>query len=108
MQFDELKEFIEKELDDMKAIDIVVLDVRQLTSITDMMIVCTGNSTRHVKSIAQKVAENAKKSGLHVLGIAGEADAEWVLVDLGDAIVHVMQAKVRQYYQLEHLWEMPQ
>jgi ribosome-associated protein len=105
MNFDELKTFLIAELEEMQAIDIVVLDVRQLTSITDMMIICTGNSTRHVKSVAQKVAEKAKAAGLRPLGIAGEEDAEWVLVDLGDAMIHVMQAKIRQLYQLEHLWD---
>ncbi|MFN7097829.1 MAG: ribosome silencing factor [Gammaproteobacteria bacterium] len=104
MQLNELKKFIVHNLEDLKAIDIVVLDVRSLTSITDLMVICTGNSSRHVKSIANNLAEKAKSHGLRPLSISGEEDAEWVLLDLGDVIVHVMQFKTRELYQLEQLW----
>lgn len=106
MPFNDLKKLICTVLDDMKAFDILVLDVRKITSIADLMFICTGNSSRHVVSIAQKVAEKAKEAGVRPLGIEGTQDAEWVLVDLGDAIVHVMQAKTREFYQLEKLWEL--
>lgn len=105
MNFEELNEFIKASLDDLKATDIVTFDVRSRTSITDMMIVCTGNSSRHVKSIANNLADKARKAGLRPLGIEGESEGEWVLVDFGDAIVHIMQFNTRELYQLELLWK---
>ena len=93
-------------LDDLKAKDITVLDVRGLTSMTDTMIICSGTSNRHVKSIAQAVVEKCKDAGRRPLGMEGLDESEWVLVDLGDAIVHVMQVQARAFYQLEKLWDM--
>lgn len=94
-------------LDDMKAVNVRVLDVRGLTDIADTMIVASGNSDRHVRSIAERVVERVKAAGLRPLGIEGEREGEWVLVDLSDVIVHVMLPRVRELYGLEHLWEPP-
>ena len=104
MTIDELKKMVVDALEDLKAEDISVLDVRDKTTVTDWVIIATGSSSRHVKSIANNVAVEAKKSGKPPLGIEGENDGEWVLVDLGDVIVHVMQAQVREFYDLESLW----
>lgn len=95
-------------LEDVKGQDILVLDVQPLTTVTDTMIICTGTSNRHVKSLAQSVAEKAKHSGHQPLGIEGQDQGEWVLVDLGGVVVHVMQAQARAFYQLEKLWTPPE
>ena len=93
-------------LEDMKAVDIKVLDVRDVTDVADCMIIASGNSDRHVKSIADRVVERAKQAGFRPFGMEGEQGGEWVLVDLNDVIVHVMQAKVREFYALESLWDV--
>lgn len=104
MQGKALQAFIVDKIDDMKGRDTVVLDVRKLSSITDCMIICSGNSNRHVRSIADHVAEEARHAGVMPLGIEGADVGEWVLVDLGEVIVHVMQDDTRSLYQLEKLW----
>lgn len=104
MQGQTLHTFIVDKIDDLKGRDIVVLDVRGKSSITDCMIICSGNSNRHVCSIADHVAEELRHAGLQPLGIEGETEGEWVLVDMGDVIVHVMQDDTRSLYQLEKLW----
>lgn len=91
-------------LEEIKARDTVEIDVRGKTSVCDFMIVASGTSTRHVKSIADEVVRYAKKLDLLPLGVEGEQEAEWVLVDLGDVIVHVMLPRVREFYALERLW----
>ncbi len=91
-------------LDEIKAVDPVVLDVRGKTGITDLMVVVSGNSNRHVKAIADTVVEHMKRKGLRPLGVEGEEAAEWILVDLGDAVVHVMLPRVRELYRLERIW----
>lgn len=93
-------------LEDMKAKDITCLDVKPLTSMADYMIVCTGTSSRHLKSIAEQLVENSKKAGHQPVGIEGENGSEWVLVDLSDVIVHIMMADTRRFYDLENLWSM--
>jgi ribosome-associated protein len=91
-------------LEDLKAKNIKVLDVRKLTSVTDFMIIAGGRSSRNVKALADKVVETAKLIGMEVIGIEGHQQAEWILIDLGDIVVHVMQEATRDYYQLEKLW----
>ncbi len=93
-------------LEDMKAENILVLDVKGKTTVTDWIIVASGTSSRHVKSIANNVIADAKKADKPPLGFEGEAEGEWVLVDLGDVIVHVMQRQVREFYDLESLWSV--
>ncbi len=93
-------------LDDMKARDIRVLDVSGLTPITDYMVIASGTSRRHVKSIAERLVERAKAAGHPPIGVEGTDAAEWVLVDLQDVVVHVMQTQVRDFYKLEKLWEL--
>ena len=92
-------------LEDIKAINVRVLDVRGLTDIADIMIVASGNSDRHVRSIADRVVESVKAAGIKPYGVEGSRDGEWVLVDLHDIIVHVMLPRVREFYGLERLWE---
>ncbi len=104
MQSDQLLDFVVDKIDDMKGRDIIRLDVRETSSITDYMVVCSGNSKRHVQSIAAHVEKEAKAKGLDVLGHEGQDVGEWVLVDLGDVILHVMQDQTRDFYQLEKLW----
>ena len=95
-------------LEDMKAVNIRVLDVRGLTDIADTMIVASGNSDRHVRSIAERVVESAKAAGHRPYGVEGARDGEWALVDLHDVIVHVMLPRVREFYGLESLWNQPE
>lgn len=92
-------------LNDLKALDIVTFDIREMTSLADAMIICTGRSNRHVKSIAQSVVKKAKDHALSYIKTEGEKDGEWIIVDLADVIVHVMLPATREFYQLEDLWE---
>jgi ribosome-associated protein len=100
-----LQQAVTTALDDMKAVNVRVLDVRGLTDIADTMVIASGNSDRHVRSIAERVVEKAKAAGFRPLGTEGERDGEWVLVDLQDVVVHVMLPRVREFYGLERLWD---
>jgi len=106
MQVEQLRDLVIQVLEDMKAHDITVIDVRGKTSITDIMIVASGNSDRHVKSLAEAVAFQAKLAGEPPLGIEGLNEGEWALVDINGVVVHIMQPKVRDFYHLERLWAM--
>ena len=93
-------------LEDLKAVDPVVLDVRGLSSVMDHLVIASGTSSRHVKSLADNVLMKAKEQGLRPLGVEGERVGEWVLVDFGDVVVHVMQPATRSFYDLERLWSV--
>jgi ribosome-associated protein len=100
----ELRQQVQLALEELKARDVRDIDVRGKTGITDFMVIASGTSSRHVKSIADEVVKYAKRIGVMPLGVEGEREAEWVLVDLGDVIVHVMLPRVREFYGLERLW----
>lgn len=92
-------------LEDLKGLDIITMDVKSLTSITDYMIICTGRSTRQVRALAENVFVKAKEMKVSTVRMEGESESEWILVDLGDVVVHVMLATARSFYSLEDLWE---
>jgi ribosome silencing factor RsfS/YbeB/iojap len=102
--FEQLSKLINQALDDLKARDVMHFDVRGLSAITDLVVIASGTSTRHVKSLADNVQKLAKGGGFTPIGIEGARESEWVLVDLGDAIVHLMLPRTRAFYNLEKLW----
>ena len=102
-----LEKLVLTALDEMKAVNIKLLDLRGLTDIADAMIVASGTSDRHVRAIADRVIETAKDQGRRPLGVEGQRDGEWVLVDLQDVLLHVMLPRVREFYAIEQLWEAP-
>ena len=106
MNSNKLTKLIIDALEDVKAQHIVILDVRDMTTVTDYMIIASGTSSRHVKALVDNVAEKAKKAGHRAIGVEGEEGGEWVLLDLQDALVHVMLPKVREFYNLEKLWSI--
>jgi ribosome-associated protein len=93
-------------IEDMKAVNLKVVDVRGVTDFADTLIIASGNSDRHVRSIAARVVEKCKAAGHQPLGVEGEREGEWVLVDLQDVIVHVMLPRIREFYGLEKLWDL--
>lgn len=100
-----LREVVLGALSELKAVDVRALDVRGLTDITDTMVVASGTSDRHVKSIADRVLQRCKEAGFRPFGMEGERDGEWVLLDLQDVVLHVMLPRVREFYSLEKLWQ---
>ena len=101
-----LKTVVTDALADMKALEVKVLDVRGLTDVADFMVIASGTSDRHVRSVAQRVVERTKEAGFRPHGVEGQQDGDWVLIDLSEMIVHVMLPRVREFYGLEKLWDM--
>ncbi len=106
MNSEQLTQLVVDALDDVKAQDIVKLDVRNMTTVTDYMVVASGTSNRHVQALVENVAAKASEAGHKPIGIEGESGGEWVLLDLQDTLVHVMLPKVREFYNLEKLWSL--
>jgi ribosome-associated protein len=107
MRLNKIEKIAVGALEDIKAREITVLDVRKLTTLYDTLIIATADSARQVKSLAQHVRETLKSAGSTILGVEGEQTGEWVLVDGGDLVVHIMLPSARAYYKLEELWAPP-
>ena len=103
MQTKKLLQNVLRDLEDLKAVNVVTLDVRKLTSITDFMVIASGNSRKHVSAIVDNLVHNMKTRSIYP-AVEGDANEEWLLVDLGDVVVHIMQTKTREFYNLEKLW----
>jgi ribosome-associated protein len=101
-----LKTVVTDALADMKALEVKVLDVRGLTDVADFMVIASGTSDRHVRSVAQRVVQRTKEAGFRPHGVEGQQDGDWVLIDLSEMIVHVMLPRVREFYGLEKLWDI--
>jgi len=106
MNSEELSDLVVDALEEVKGLDIIKLNVRDMTSVTDWMIVASGTSSRHVQALVDNVAQKAKAAGHRPIGVEGESGGEWVLLDLQDVLVHVMLPKVREFYNLEKLWSI--
>jgi ribosome-associated protein len=100
----DLVKLVEDAVDDLKGIDVTTLDVSKLKTFTDYLVIVSGTSTRHVRSIANRIVERAKEAGAEPLGVEGQEHGEWVVVDLGDVVAHIMQPGTRDFYKLENLW----
>ena len=99
-----LRELVYSALSDAKALDVTMLDVRAIADFTDYMVICTGTSNRHVQSVADKLIDKLRDAGRKPVGVEGEAVGDWVLIDFGDIVVHVMRQQIRDFYNLEKLW----
>jgi ribosome-associated protein len=106
MQVEELLKIVQDVLDERKGQYITTLDVRDKTSFTDYMVIVTGTSDRHLRALCDYIIEKVKEKGFRPLGVEGDLGSDWVLLDLGDVIVHAMTAQAREYYQLEKLWSV--
>lgn len=106
IQSEKLKDTVVRQLDELKAHDITVCDVRGRTTIADFFVIATGTSSRHSQALSDKVVASSKHEGCHLIGVEGYETSDWILVDLGDVVVHVMRASARQFYDLEGLWKV--
>tara|TARA_B100000029_G_scaffold112096_1_gene104200 strand:+ start:1631 stop:1957 length:327 start_codon:yes stop_codon:yes gene_type:complete len=104
MAIKKLLDVVLTSLDNGKATDVDIFDVKKITSMSDYILIASGNSRRQVNALADKLIQNVKENKFETLGVEGKAEGEWVLVDLGDIIVHIMHPSSREYYQLEKLW----
>ncbi len=104
MQKNDLLKVVLNDLSDLKASNVIPLDVHQSTPLTDYMVIATGNSSRHVKAIAENLVHKMKERHQSPFNVEGDLENEWVLVDLGDVVVHIMQQRTREFYHLEKLW----
>jgi len=100
-----LRDLVSSSLDELKAVDPVTINVKKLSSFTDYMIIASGTSNRHIQSIGKKVLEDLKVKNIKPLGLEGEGSEEWVLIDVGDVVLHLMSASARAFYDLESLWD---
>ena len=105
LSFEQLRELVLTALEDFKAIDIQSIDVSDQNPLTELFVIASGSSTRHVKSMAENLIMRAKAAGSPPLGVEGQRQAEWILVDLNDVIVHLMLPQSRAFYNLEKLWQ---
>jgi len=106
LSFDQLKELVINALEDFKAVDIQTIDVSEQNPLTELFVIASGSSSRHVKSMAENLVMRAKAAGCPPLGVEGQRQADWVLVDLNDVIVHLMLPQARAFYNLEKLWQV--
>jgi len=106
METEPLADLVVEALDDLKGLDIQRIDVRDRTSVTDIMVLASGTSERHIGSLADRVVERAREGGNKPLGVEGEGGSDWVLIDLGDVVVHIMLPEKREFYNLEKLWSL--
>lgn len=106
MSVEALQELVVSSLEEMKGVDLRVMDVREITTVTDVMVIVSGNSGRHVRALSEELVKHARDAGLQPLGVEGDDQGEWVLVDLADVVVHIMRPRIREFYNLEKLWSM--
>lgn len=104
MNLEQLQDLVLQSLEDYKALEVATLDVRDKTDITDLMIICSGTSKRHLQTISEQLVKRAKDNGITPTGVEGEDSGEWILVDLTDIVVHIMMPSAREFYSLEKLW----
>jgi len=100
-----LRDLVSSSLDELKAVDPVTINVKKLSSFTDYMIIASGTSNRHIQSLGEKVQEDLKAKNIKPLGLEGEGSEEWVLIDVGDVVLHLMSSNARAFYDLESLWD---
>ncbi|MDX1609640.1 MAG: ribosome silencing factor [Halofilum sp. (in: g-proteobacteria)] len=106
MKTEALADLVITALDDLKGVDITTIDVREKTTVTDTLVIASGTSERHVRSLADRVLDNVRAAGMKPLGVEGEQGGDWLLIDLGDVVVHVMLPEKRDFYNLEKLWTL--
>ena len=106
MKSDQLKGLVTDALSELKAVDVVVIDVVEVSGFTDFMVVAGGTSSRHVKALADNLVRRCREAGVRPMGVEGERAAEWILIDLGDVVVHIMLPDIRDFYNLEKLWRL--